>query len=148
MKKFTKLVLSVWIVCSLFSCALESTNPGNIEQNKNQLYQVPGCGGQSLSKSIPGDTCFSYQFDTQLIVDFCVTGNCCPDSNRFNLSHEIINDTIMVAVQDTAANLCHCLCNYTIHAEFNDLALDHYIFQCRTDEGVILYNEDLWREDN
>jgi hypothetical protein len=74
------------------------------------------------------DSCFSYQFHDVLTVDFCITANCCPDSNRFSLGRTIDDNAIIVTVEDTAANLCRCVCRHWIHAEFDDLAGDQYRF--------------------
>lgn len=125
------LVLGAWLACD------RSTGP----EQEHLLYQITGCGG-GLAKSFVADSCFSYQFGTDLIIDFCVTANCCPDSNRFDLSYETRHDTIAIAVQDTAARLCRCICPYVIHAEFHELPLDHYTIQCMYDNRVA-YNEEV-----
>jgi hypothetical protein len=118
-----------------FSCSDKGTTPGNIQQ-ANQLYQIPGCQRGLIPKSSGGDSCFSYQFAADLLVDFCVAANCCPDSNRFSIAARIFGDTIKVAVHDTAAQECRCLCAYAIHSEFSDLPLDRYRFICLYGDSV------------
>ncbi|HEX9652445.1 MAG TPA: hypothetical protein VGA99_01940 [bacterium] len=128
-----------------FSCSEQATNPEG--SPLNQLYQVGGCGGVGLWKTSSGDTCFSYQFDSRLSVDFCVSANCCPDTNRFSLAYTMEEDKINIAVQDTAARLCRCVCPYVIHAEFHDLPLDYFLIVCRYD-GQVWYEEDVWRQND
>lgn len=110
-----------------------------------QLYQANGCQSGELSKAAVGDSCFSYQFDADLILDFRVSANCCPDSNRFVLSTDIRSDTIAITVQDTAANLCLCICNYIVHAEFYDMPEDMYHVNIVAGDGQLLYEEEVWR---
>lgn len=141
MFKFTKSILLGCALLGVLSCSNQPTNSENGEaQVHGVLYQIPGCGGHGVAKTAVGDSCFSYKFIQDLVVDFCVSANCCPDSNRFQFKHEIRNDTIAVAVADTAANLCRCVCNYVIHAEFSDLPRDRYIFYCKYDNAIV-YNE-------
>ena len=128
-----------------FLACQPSTEPQTWD-GEYQLYQVNGCQGGGLSKSITGDSCFDYQFDTDLILDFCVNANCCPDSNRFDLSYEIKHDTIEVAVKDTAADLCRCICSYIIHAEFYDLPEDKYYVNVLTGDGQLAYEQYVHRE--
>jgi len=110
-----------------------------------QLYQANGCQSGELSKAAVGDSCFNYQFDADLILDFRVSANCCPDSNRFVLSTDIRSDTIAISVQDTAANLCLCTCNYIVHAEFYDMPEDMYYVNIVAGDGQLLYEEEVWR---
>ncbi len=110
-----------------------------------QLYQANGCQSGELSKAAVGDSCFAYQFDTDLILDFRVSANCCPDSNRFVLSTDMRSDTIAISVQDTAANLCLCTCNYIVHAEFYDMPEDMYYVNILAGDGQLLYEEEVWR---
>lgn len=139
-------LISIWFVWAFSSCSEKSHNP-ETQQNKGLLYQVGGCQSIQSAKLTANDSCFSYQFDQQLSVDFCVSGNCCPDSNRFKLSYEIRKDTITVVVVDTAANLCRCNCTYLIRAQFDDLPLDHYLFYCiRADhDNKVVYYQDIYR---
>jgi hypothetical protein len=125
----------------ILSC---SNQPTDSEKQQTEvqavLRQISGCGGHELAKAAVGDSCFSYQFTQNLTADFCVWANCCPDSQRFELAHEIRNDTIFVAVADTAAHLCRCICKYAIHAEFTNLPRDRYVFWCHYDDAMV-YNE-------
>ncbi len=76
-----------------------------------------------------------------------MTGNCCPDSNRFALSYAVKGDTLLVAAIDTAKNLCYCKCDYIVRAEFRNLPLDHYVFVCTRsdDSGKVYYRENVSR---
>lgn len=110
-------------------------------------FQVPGCGGH-LGKAAVNDSCFSYQFRDALVVEFCMNANCCPDSNRFSFRHTVSHDTIYVAVSDTAAHLCHCICNYVLHMEFRDLPGDNYVIFCTQEDysdRVVFYSERVHR---
>ena len=71
-----------------------------------------------------------YNFKDTLIIEFCVGGNCCPDSFRFASEINIISDTIFVSVVDTADNLCYCDCLYKMHLEINGLSENEYLFYC------------------
>lgn len=129
--------------CMIPACNDTGTNPENA-QGSAKLYQIEGCQRTGVEKSFPGDSCFSYMFTEDLTVDFCVSANCCPDSNRFALSYKISGDTIAAAIADTAANLCRCTCTYVIHAEFSRLRLDRYVLVC-TYEGITVYKEGVYR---
>jgi hypothetical protein len=110
-------------------------------------FQVPGCGA-NLLKASASDSCFSYQFHDALIVDFCATANCCPDSDRFSFRHRISHDTIFVAIADTAAQLCNCICSYVLHMEFRDLPGDSYVFFCTREDysdRLVFYSERVHR---
>ena len=110
-------------------------------------FQVPGCGA-NLLKASATDSCFSYQFHDALIVDFCATANCCPDSNRFSFNQRISHDTIMVTIADTAAHLCRCICTYVLHMEFRDLPGDSYVFFCTREDyssRIVFYSERVRR---
>jgi hypothetical protein len=96
-------------------------------------YQIPGCTGQGEKRSA-GDSCFSYQFHDALVVDFCASGNCCPDSDRFSIQHTVENNTITVTIADTAAHLCRCNCVYVLHVELHDLHRDSYLLVCRRED--------------
>ena len=71
-----------------------------------------GSGSRSME-----ERCFEYTFDEHLQAAFCVNGNCCPDSQRFDLSYTVFEDSIVVTVVDTAQNLCRCLCDYLIQTD-------------------------------
>jgi hypothetical protein len=110
-------------------------------------FQVPGCGA-NLLKASASDSCFSYQFHDALIVDFCATANCCPDSNRFSFKQRISHDTIFVAIADTAAQLCNCICPYVLRMEFRDLPGDSYVFFCTREDysdRLVFYSERVQR---
>lgn len=106
-------------------CNDKSTQP----QESVSLNQIPGCQHLRLNKSESSDSCFTYTFKKDLVLDFCASGNCCPDKNRFDLSSKIFNDTIQIVVKDTAQNLCKCNCNYIIHGEFKELPADRYVIK-------------------
>ncbi|MDZ7304709.1 MAG: hypothetical protein ONB44_21485 [candidate division KSB1 bacterium] len=141
MIKFIKFILLSWAFLSMLSCAKQPTDSENEERPvRAELRQIPGCSGHGLTKAAFADSCFSYKFTQDLVVDFCVSANCCPDSNRFQFAYEVRHDTIAVAVADTAANLCRCICDYVIHAEFSDLPRDRYMFLCYY-QNKLRYNE-------
>lgn len=128
MKNYIRiLVYTISVLLIINSCG-EETSP----EVKTVLYQIPGCKGNSLSKSFNAqlDSCFHYSFAEKLEIEFCVSGNCCPDENRFVTTSKIVNDSIIIAVRDTAQHLCRCICNYIIHGEFESLPLNKYIVKC------------------
>jgi hypothetical protein len=141
MKTFKLLLFSFTfflITLYSFSCS-NTTEPENKDKNFIS-YQIPGCNHNSaLGKVSAIDSCFSYSFNDTLKVNFCVTGNCCPDSDRFTTEYKIKSDTIFVYVTDKAENNCDCMCNYTIHLELYNLEQNRYIFQCNYDN--FNYNE-------
>jgi len=137
-------VLAVLVLAASFTCE-KSTEP-EPWGGEYTLFQVPGCQSDALAYSFSEDSCFTYQFETDLLLDFCVTANCCPDTNRFVLSADVREDTIAIAVHDTAAHLCDCICLYFIHAEFYDLPLDHYVVAC-TYYDTLAYQESVQRSD-
>ncbi|HEY9166950.1 MAG TPA: hypothetical protein VIS48_12405 [Candidatus Kryptonia bacterium] len=117
----------------LVTCNDKSSNP--VDQTVvGSFHQIGGCGYSTTARVFAYDSCFAYEFKDTLITDFCLPGNCCPDSNRFVLSYEVRNDTIFVAASDTAENLCRCTCNYIFRAEFANLPLNHYVFHCMAGE--------------
>ncbi len=119
-----------------FGCAAVSTGPA---ATTSVVFEVPGCRPSYPGKALMSvDSCFSYQFHDQLIVDFCVSANCCPDSNRFSIDHMIRADTITVTIADTAANLCRCMCRHWIHAEFHGLESDDYTFVVNQRDSLVL----------
>jgi hypothetical protein len=123
--RHSALVVIIALPLCLISCkgSTEPLIPRFVAQ------QVPGCSA-SLNKTVIGDSCFSYQFHDALTMEFCMTGNCCPDSNRFSFRHSLIQDTILIVVSDTAAHLCRCTCNYLLRAEVNNLERDDYLVLC------------------
>ena len=135
------------ISCSLIlflsvSCNEKGTNP---DQDLTRVSFFSGkCGQEFLKASDVQDSSFVYTFFDDLIIDFSVGGNCCPDSNRFYVNHNISNDTIYISVDDTAGHRCWCICNYHMYAQFKDLHGDHYVVIC-TLEGA--YNNPLYAAD-
>jgi hypothetical protein len=140
MKKVLSRMLWLGIALSIVGCDLIPQPP----DSRNQLFQIAGCQSQNSIATLI-DSCFTCQFQDRLIIDFCVTGNCCPDSNRFQLSHQIIDDHITLTAIDTAANLCNCMCPYVIHAEIYGLPLDRYIVTCFVNHEMA-YREEVRRE--
>lgn len=137
MKKPVLLILSALL---LATCTDKSSDPGSLEPGAS-LRQIKGCFSlPSLAGFAYTDSCFSCQFGDTLSIEFCLSGNCCPDSNRFALAYQVRSDTILVAAADTAEHLCRCICNYHIRAEFTNLRLNHYLFVCtRSDDGAKVY---------
>jgi hypothetical protein len=122
------------------SC-VQSLGPGSPEAIFTQL---PGCRS-SAGKPAFADSCFSWAFHGALILDFCVTANCCPDTNRFALTHTIVRDTLILEVADTTSDLCRCVCPYLLHSEFPYLEGDSYLILCLL-EGDTLYTRRVSRE--
>jgi hypothetical protein len=111
-------------------------------------FQVAGCLAASIGVAYT-DTCFQYNFGERLLVRFCATGNCCPDSNRFSFRHRISRDTIYVTIADTAAQSCRCFCSYALLMEFNGLERSSYVFLCSREDyssQSILYAERVVRQ--
>jgi hypothetical protein len=148
MKARIAVLILAWLACSLMSCSHQSTNPGN-QQAQGVIYQIRGCQSAFSKAAAASDSCFSYQFEKTLRLEFCLTGNCCPDSNRFRLSGKIRNDTIFVVAADTAAQRCRCVCTYKIRAEFNEVPLNHYVFYCTREDyssRLVHYREHVYRQ--
>jgi hypothetical protein len=120
------------------------------ESDQVRIVQMPGCKSGQLGKSsLSADSCFTYQFHDALDVYFCATANCCPDTNRFLIKHEIQSDTILVTIADTAAHLCRCNCSYMLHAEFLNLRGDQYVFVCQRNDysnSIVLYSTTVRRQ--
>ena len=135
--RYASLILLVAI--ALVACD-KSTEPGS---SAIVAYQVPGCGGNALGKRVVRDSCFSYDFRDALVVDFCTTANCCPDSNRFSILPRLTNDSIIVAIADTAPHNCRCMCPYYLHVEFRELPKDVYQFVVINHDSTdyVLYSE-------
>ncbi len=93
-------------------------------------YQIPGCAGPQnfFRNAISDNDCFSYSFDDTLKIELYVSANCCPDSHRFAYDSKIDNNIIFFTVTDTAGNLCRCICDYRIHADFVGLMGHEYLF--------------------
>lgn len=140
--KVSSFMLVVFVLFYVFSCTTDNSIEPEDETTTFNAYQVGGCNGSPLAKIAENDSCFSYSFNDTLKIDFCVRANCCPDSQRFVADYNIKSDTIFVSVADTAARLCRCVCNYTIHLDLNGLSGNQYIFHCNYDEKIV-YNESI-----
>jgi hypothetical protein len=147
MKILRSLVLLFIVATLIQSDCSKSVIP---ENDQTLIVQIPGCKSRLLVKGSQSvDSCFTYQFHDALIVDFCASANCCPDTNRFLIRHEMRSDTISVTIADTAAALCRCVCTYLLHAEFRDLSGDRYVFVCKRQDDsskAILYSANVGRQ--
>ncbi len=119
------------IFIGAFSCKEKTTNPP-AQPPITFSYESSSCL-RGLPKKSLADSTFVYSFGDTLVLDFSVRANCCPDSNRFRVSWLLSGDTIVVAVADTAENLCRCWCPYMIHTEVAHLPNDHYVVRCTID---------------
>lgn len=125
--------IHIYFLFVLFFLAITSCSDNSADtlgEVTFEAYQVGGCCGNSLAKAAYLDSCFSYSFDDILEIDFCLSGNCCPDSNRFITDYTISSDTIYIIATDIEENLCKCICPYQIHLEFTNLEYDKYVFRC------------------
>ncbi len=132
------------LFCLLLFCTgcADSTEP---DDGNTVFYQNPGC----VNKAAVLDSCFSYTFTDKLVVEFCVEGNCCPDSNRFIFTQDITADTINITVTDIEANLCRCFCNYLLHYESAGLPLNSYQYNVYVRHGsgiTLLYSNLVFRD--
>ncbi len=132
MKIFSNYIITLSLILFIFSCETITQSPS--EKLTFSSHQISSCNGSNnLNKVLQYDSCFTYSFNNdKLKIDFCVYGNCCPDSQRFVTDYSIKSDTIFVEVADTAENLCRCICNYTIHIEFTGLPENKYLFFCNS----------------
>ena len=129
--KFHSFPLFLFFLIFIFSCSNGTQTKMQEKQIEFHANQVPGCLHESyLAKVSNNDSCFDYIFRDTLKIDFCVSGNCCPDSQRFLTKFNIKADTLFVSVLDTAQNLCYCICNYKIHLEISGLSENQYLFYC------------------
>ena len=142
-----------WFALSMFILALFQTGCSKSvapETLQGSVVQLPGCKSAQLGKAGSfDDSCLTIQFQQSLLVDFCASGNCCPDSNRFSIRQDVRGDTIVVTIADTARALCRCTCNYFLHAEFADLPSDHYVFMVSREDyssKAVLYLADVRRQ--
>ena len=122
-------VLGIIVLLS-FSCKEKSTGP-TTQQPVLFSSRSSKCLSQGFAKSSGLDSVFTYSFTDTLLIDFSAIANCCPDSDRFEISQEIGTDTLIVSVADTALHLCRCVCPYMIEVEFVGLPNDHYVIRCR-----------------
>jgi hypothetical protein len=128
-KVTTVLMLAGFFLLLCSSCTEKSTGPEDLAPGSFSA-QSSKCLATALSKTASADSIFTYTFTDQLVVDFSVHGNCCPDSNRFQVTHTESFDTLTIAVTDTARNLCRCICPYMIHAAYGALSNDNYMLRC------------------
>ncbi|MCK5739806.1 hypothetical protein KAH55_11515 [bacterium] len=137
----------VWVVALLMACAESGTSIGADTTGTPKMTiqrQVPGCQGNGLGKN-SADQCFKYTWlGDKLKLEFCVIGNCCPDTDRFLLDSEFNGTDLFVAVADPAARRCKCMCNYKVQAEFSDVTGSIYTVFCTYDDSV-LYHEHVVR---
>ncbi|NOX67240.1 MAG: hypothetical protein GXO85_15945 [Chlorobi bacterium] len=148
MKQFISSLAILAFLFFLFTCSEDNLITSSKDSIVLSYQQVPGCNGNisKLTKSSFDDSCFTYTFNDKLIIDFCVYGNCCPDSQRFVADYTIKSDTIFVEVSDTADNDCYCLCNYTVHIELSGLQKDEYLFYCNFPQDSSNYGNLKYRE--
>lgn len=146
MRKIVLYLILAAAASAVSTCSDNSSNPGERRVSAN-LRQISGCVSTVLSTRTVADSSFEYLFGDTLFFSFLLSGNCCPDSNRFALSYELNSDTLHVAAMDTAAHLCRCICNYVVRAEFANLPLDHYTLICTRsdDSGKVYYSETVIR---
>ncbi len=123
------LTLGLLVLC-LGSCN-ESSSSGPANSIPSFTFHSSHCVGSALAKAEIPDSTFVYSFSDTLAVDFSVSGNCCPDSGRFEVSHAVGVDTLVISVVDTADYGCRCLCTYFLHAEIVNLPNNHYVVRCR-----------------
>ena len=129
MKQFAMIVIIGWLSLVHFSCGDKSTGPGS-PAGVSFSWQSSKCIGGGSAKVSGIDSLFAYSFKDSLVIDFSVTSNCCPDSNRFSVSTIAGTDTLAVVVADTAEHLCRCICTYMIHCSFGNLPEDRYVVRC------------------
>ena len=145
MKTFAKFYSFLLFLLLIFisSCSNGTQNKIQEEQIEFASNQIPGClRDSSLVKVSNIDSCFDYIFTDTLKIDFCVSGNCCPDSQRFLTEYKLKSDTLFVSVIDTAKNLCDCICNYKIHLEISGLSENQYLFYCNY-RGIYNFQDSL-----
>jgi hypothetical protein len=130
----------VCLILALLACSESTTTP----KTESLIYQVGRCQGHQGTAALAEDSCFDAEFTQNLLINFCLVANCCPDTNRFALSTSINNDTISIVAVDTAGNLCSCDCDYKAHAEFQNLPLSQYLVLCSFN-GSIVYRETVIR---
>jgi hypothetical protein len=136
----------LWIIISFFSIVILNTGCDKAVDGESSgiaAFQRSGC----LAKT--ADSCFSYTFGSVLATEFCVTANCCPETNRFIFEHDIISDTVNLYITDIEERLCRCVCSYNLHASFMDLVMNSYQFNIliryRESEYELLYSTRVYR---
>lgn len=121
--------VSAFVLLLCVSCKERPTGPFAFPEASFSSQYSKCLGG--LAKGSVLDSVFTYSFVDTLLIDFSVIANCCPDSNRFDVSSTVASDTIVISVADTARALCLCVCPYMIEARFANLVADHYVVRCR-----------------
>ena len=115
------------------SCEQEATKPNTLP-DQTFSFQSSKCLKELLKKALY-DSTFVYTFTDTLSIDFSVRANCCPDSNRFNVSWLLTQDTIKISVRDFIGEACLCTCQYMIHAALANLPENHYVVECFIDNS-------------
>jgi hypothetical protein len=136
MKMMSRVIWIGVLVCLIFSllaCSESTTKP----KTESHVYQVGRCQHNMIKEAVADDSCFTATFAQDLVIGLCLVANCCPDTNRFELSTQIKNDTILIVAADTAASLCRCLCNYKVRAEFSNPPLSQYLVLCSYGDSII-----------
>ncbi len=113
-----------------------------------KIFQLGKCISYNFAKVSSDSLCFNYRFENSLRIDFCVKGNCCPDSNRFVFDYKIKENQIDIFVDDIAPNLCKCICTYTIHADILGLSNSKYFVKCYTKsdgEYKVLHEREVYK---
>ena len=139
----------IWIfaaVIALYCCSQNSINSIPDSQSSVLVFeQIPGCLEGNPAKTAARDAaCFQYDFQQNLKLELCLPANCCPDSARFDYNCTVGSDTIYFTVQDTAQELCDCMCTYKIQTEISGLQRDVYIFKCFY-KGLTAYDTLVYR---
>ncbi len=133
------LLISALLAVAGVNCAKSPSGPG-VSRIQVSFRQVGGCISKVSSTSQVGDSSFAYEFNDTLHVSFMLSGNCCPDSDRFAMSYDVRSDSLFVTATDTAARMCLCTCSYILQAKFANLPLDRYTFVCiRPDDTGKVY---------
>ncbi len=140
-----RFILFTLLLAILWSCKQDNIPlTAKAGQPHFSAVQAAGCYHGPLADKTSSETCFDYSFKDTLKVIFCLPANCCPDSNRFDFTLGLSNDTINLAIQDTAADLCDCICTYRIFANVSGLNKEHYLFNCFYRDSLY-YSEKLRR---
>jgi hypothetical protein len=138
------LAVVLWFLsCNGQSVDQESQHPLSFSYRSSKCLSA-------YSHVISLDSSFVYSFVDSLVLDFSVRANCCPDSDRFAVTHVPSIDTLIISIVDTAQNLCYCTCRYLIHVQFKNLQGDHYVVRCKLTNyrGIVdpIYLVNVYRE--
>jgi hypothetical protein len=149
MKKLVALTIGLLLILN-YSCTDKEINVLNSSTPAFSFHSSK-CLLHGISSFTLADTGFTYTFTDKLVIDFSTRGNCCPDSDRFTATQRICDDTIIIAVTDTARNLCYCDCPYMIHTEIENLPHHHYVVRCEMTNWDSTMNPihlvDVYRQD-